>query len=118
MDPHEENSPPPTVGSSRGPAAAAPSGAGQTPTRAQWAALKKAGIAPWLAGFVLLIFAAATLMVGLAGDSWNHSPTLNLLIGALIALVGQVGQYYFGSSLGSRKKTEMLEQEMRKPASG
>ncbi|MEW5911872.1 MAG: hypothetical protein AB1814_04905 [Thermodesulfobacteriota bacterium] len=97
-----------------------PPAASQTspPSPALPAALAQAGIAPWLAGFILLIFAVAIVLVGLQADAWQTSPTLNLLIGALIALVGQVGQYYFGSSAGSKKKTELLAQEMNKRPAG
>ena len=75
--------------------------------------IQKAGIAPWLAGFILALFAFAIGAAVFKGQKLSADPTLNLLIGALIALVGQVGQYYFGSSVGSKQKTAMLEEQIR-----
>jgi hypothetical protein len=74
--------------------------------------MNQGGMAPWLAVMVLLIFAGVFAAVRWGGIYLADNPTFNLLIGALIALVGQVGQYYFGSSLGSKQKTRMLEKEM------
>lgn len=76
--------------------------------------MNQGGMAPWLAVMVLLIFAGVFAAVRWGGIYLADNPTFNLLIGALIALVGQVGQYYFGSSLGSKQKTRMLEGEIRK----
>jgi hypothetical protein len=83
-----------------------------------WREVKKGGVVSILALFIVLIFAGTLGLVCWGGACNANSPTLNLLIGALIALVGQVGQYYFGSSLGSKKKTEMLDQEIKQLASG
>ncbi len=77
--------------------------------------VNQGGMAPWLAIMVLLIFAGVFAVMRWGGFYLSENPTFNLLIGALIALVGQVGQYYFGSSLGSKQKTRLLEREMEGP---
>lgn len=40
---------------------------------------------------------------------------VNLLLGALTAMLTQVGNYYFGSSAGSARKTELMTQAPPKP---
>jgi hypothetical protein len=35
---------------------------------------------------------------------------VNILLGALTAMLTQVGNYYFGSSVGSKRKTELMRQ--------
>ncbi len=78
-----------------------------------WREIKKGGVVPILALFIMAIFAGTLAVVCFKYCGLDSSPTLNLLIGALIALVGQVGQYYFGSSVGSKQKTAMLDKEIK-----
>ncbi len=48
-------------------------------------------------------------------DSPGHSePVLNVMLGSLGTLVGQIGSYYFGSSKSSQQKTAAMERLLRK----
>jgi hypothetical protein len=64
---------------------------------------------PALIAFAALVgfFGILSAMVFLELPSGSEQP-LAVMLGALGALVGQIGNYYFGSSAGSAKKNEML----------
>ncbi|MEM7270149.1 MAG: hypothetical protein AAF401_12985 [Pseudomonadota bacterium] len=50
---------------------------------------------------------AAIMYVDLPDGS---GPIVNILLGALAAMCTQVGNYFFGSSAGSKRKNEMIQQ--------
>jgi hypothetical protein len=59
---------------------------------------------PVIAVFSLSIFALAFFV------AWKNSdgPTLNILVGAIVSLVSSIAGYYFGSSVGSQKKDDVI----------
>lgn len=54
-------------------------------------------------GFFIVLAGVATITLPAAAVQ-----PINILLGALTALVVQVGNYYFGSSAGSKRKTEKM----------
>lgn len=57
-------------------------------------------------------FGILTALIFVAIPDGAHDPLL-IMLGALGTLVSQVGQYYFGSSAGSKRKTEQVERLVR-----
>jgi len=45
----------------------------------------------------------------------ENTETLNLAIGALLTAFGTVVGYFFGSSVGSQRKTDIIAQQTPKP---
>jgi len=61
-----------------------------------------------LATVVVLGFFSVLYTVAFADIPDKAMPAVNILLGSLTALLIQVGNYYFGSSAGSKAKTELL----------
>jgi hypothetical protein len=59
---------------------------------------------PTIAIFSLSIFALAFFIAWNKGDG----ATLNILVGAVVSLVASISGYYFGSSVGSQKKDDVI----------
>jgi len=66
---------------------------------------------------VLLILCSGAVygfvMLGYANAFWKD--IVNIIVGALVANLTAVVQYYFGSSKGSADKTAILADAVRKP---
>lgn len=61
-----------------------------------------------LAGVIVIGFFATLATVAFATIPDKAMPAINILLGSLTALLIQVGNYYFGSSAGSKAKTEII----------
>lgn len=61
-----------------------------------------------LAAVIVLGFFSTLGVVAFATISPAAMPAVNILLGSLTALLIQVGNYYFGSSAGSKEKTRHL----------
>lgn len=61
-----------------------------------------------LAGVIVAGFFITLGTVAFATIPDKAMPAINILLGSLTALLIQVGNYYFGSSAGSKQKTAML----------
>lgn len=59
---------------------------------------------PVIAVFGLTIFALAFAIAWAAKDTG----LMNILVGAIVALVSTISGYYFGSSAGSQKKDDVI----------
>ena len=61
-----------------------------------------------LAGVIVVGFFVTLGCVAFVAIPASAQPPVNILLGALTAMITQVGNYYFGSSSGSSKKNAML----------
>ena len=64
---------------------------------------------PVIAVFSLAIFALAFWIAwGLARGDAKDTKMLDILVGAIVSLVSTISGYYFGSSVGSQKKDDVI----------
>ena len=61
-----------------------------------------------LAAVIVIGFFATLATVAFATIPDKAMPAINILLGSLTALLIQVGNYYFGSSAGSKQKTALI----------
>jgi len=97
----DSSSPPATSGANISPAAASPS---QT-----YAARVMEWSRPTIAIFGLVIFAAAFVIAWNQIGTQTGQTTFNTLVGAVVTLVSTISGYYFGSSVGSQKKDDVIQ---------
>jgi hypothetical protein len=76
---------------------------------------KSVPVTLWLAAGILLGFFAILLAVFVFGVPDNGGEVLMIMVGTLTSLTGNVVQYYFGSSAGSKSKEEALLDRERLP---
>jgi hypothetical protein len=97
----DSNSTATTSGLNAPPAAASPS---QT-----YAARVMEWSRPTIAIFGLIIFAVAFGIAWKYMDTPAGATTFNTLVGAVVTLVSTISGYYFGSSVGSQKKDDVIQ---------
>jgi len=64
---------------------------------------------PTIAIFGLIIFAVAFGIAWKYMDTPAGATTFNTLVGAVVTLVSTISGYYFGSSVGSQKKDDVIQ---------
>jgi len=64
-----------------------------------------------LATVIVIGFFATLYAIAFADIPDKAMQPVSILLGALTAMLTQVGNYYFGSSAGSKKKTELMGQK-------
>ena len=60
------------------------------------------------AGIITVGFFALLYLLAVKEVPENNADVINLVVGALIAAFSSVVSYFFGSSAGSKQKTELL----------
>lgn len=64
-----------------------------------------------LGGLIVSGFFALLILLVLSAVPTENKDLLNLVVGALIGSFSSIVSYFFGSSLGSSKKDELLKNE-------
>jgi hypothetical protein len=67
------------------------------------------------AALIVLCFFGILLLLFKYKIPTENTDTLNLALGALLAAFGAVVQYFFGSSSGSQRKTDIIAQQPPTP---
>ena len=70
--------------------------------------MKKTALKPWLAILAVLTFLVCLWLLFVQEFPSGSKDVLLIVVGALITIVKDVYSYYFGSSEGSARKTELL----------
>jgi hypothetical protein len=63
---------------------------------------------------VLIMFGSVSMLVLTRGLYPGSEPVALMLVGGLIGMVGQVGNYWLGSSAGSKEKDQTIKEQAAK----